>query len=524
MTPKMPPVEQAFPARVPVKQLNAPCADWKLNSRAWEQMRLLYSGGMEIEARAEEFLKRRPKEPADVYQARVDQFSYENHVGTALDWYLAALFEKPPRVERVDASGASQEKSEDDYYDRFEKNCDRAGTPSIEKFREHFKNLLLFGRSAILIDLPPLGEYATRAEEIAAGASDPYLVCWDPRGVINYSTTREGALEWILFRAREAAQPSPFAKSAFTTCWYYFDRERFARYEMSEREDEKNAKEDAEATLVSSGRHALADERRVPVIFTVVPESLWLMNRAFLVARKHLNTSNALDWALFMSALAMPVIKMDGDFTLTLTEAGHIKLPRDSEFSWTEPEGKSFAHLDTRMVNLTEQVFRAFYLIAQARSTAATPAAQSGVSKQQDMAAPKKVLSLFGDLMRGVIQTVYDALSAARGEDVEWDVRGMEFVEEPPDAAVTMATEARAFGVPSDTFDRELDKLVVQSVLPDANRALKDAIFAEIDKAPTREERESAALAKRAKALGGLTKDEDSKPNPQEEDDAADDE
>lgn len=531
--------------RVAVKVLDRKSSDWVLYHYAWDMMNLLYTGGCEIEAVAEQFLLRRSKEMSDVYQSRIERFYTENHIGTAVDWYLAALLETPPSVETAlsgkqapktpvkfipqsakvkgvnfkpdipapkspaDDGTRSKTPSEvDDFYDAFEQNCDRAGTPVLEVERAYFKNLLLFGRACILVDLPPKGKFANLKEEKDAGQFDPFLVNWDPRQMINYSTNAQGDLDWVIFANRESKQESAFSDPVISDNWYYYDRFQFAKYSRVVPVNESEAPKDAEAELVDSGSHSQTAENRVPVIYCEVPKGLWLVNRAFSVAKEHLNTACALSWALYMACLAMPVIKMDGEWNQTLSEAGCIKLPRDSEYSWSEPEGKSFVHLMNRIDSLKEEIFRAFYLIAQSRSTGATASAQSGVSKQEDMSPSKKVLNLFGDVLRSIIQRVYDYVSVAHEDNTKWDVRGLSFPEGPPDAELDTVAGAIAIGVPGPTFEKELYKKAVMAALPDMNPKTKEKIFLEIDSAPSAADREldsqtaqGSLLAARAKSV-----------------------
>lgn len=386
----------------------------------------------------------------------------------------------------------------DDFYDRFDQNCDRAGTPLLEVLRQFFKNLLVFGRAAILVDLPPKGDFKNLKEERDAGQFEPFLVNYDPRQMINYRKDENGKLEWAMFSARQETATTPFAAPQVTDDWYYFDRQNFAHYRRVVPLNEKTTPDNAQAEKILEGPHALNAKGVVPVIYVEVPKGLWLVNRAYSVAKNHLNTTNALDWALYMACLAMPVVKMDGDYEVTLSEAGFIKLPKDADYSWAEPEGKSFEQMQKRVENLCEQVFRAFYLIAQSRSTSATASSQSGVSKQQDAVPSKKILNLFGDVMRAVTQAIYNYVSTARGDSYAWDVRGLNFPEGPPSEEIDTVAGAQAIGVPSIAFEKELYKKVVMATIPDMNPKLKEEIFDQIDKAPSAADAEVEQLKKRA--------------------------
>lgn len=517
-----------FPATMLVKKLDKKHRLWDRYKKAWAQMEMLYEGGVAIEANAEQMLIKKPKENSDLYQSRVEDFNYENYAGSGVDWYLAALFEKPARIEPLadddkPAPGGETNDSEVDdprdmltpdqseFWDDFDENCDRSGTPFLEHIRNYFKDLLVYGVAYSLIDLPAkTDQYANYAEQKEAGALDPYLVSLNPKQVINFGFDNDGNLGWVVIYSREERAADPFVDPKTVDCWYIFNKTNFARYEHEVKADVNGTlpsdanvtgSPDANATLVDEGVHALAAQNRVPVISDRLPKGLWLMNRAYLVAKKALNLSNNLDFSLKMSALAMPVVRMDGEFSLIASEATMVKLPYKSEFSWAEPEGKSHALLASRCATLMQDVYRAFYLIAQARTVQSTPAAQSGVSKEQDMAPSKKVLNLFGDVIRACIKKLYDSVAQAREDALEWSVQGLQFPQDPPDDVLSFVQSAKGAGVPSPTFDRELNKMVVDASVPDASTTLKQKIYDEIASAPTQKEQELQDITDRGKAL-----------------------
>lgn len=392
-----------------------------------------------------------------------------------------------------------------DFYLRFQRDCDRRGTTLVDKFREVLKNLLLYRRSFILVDLPPkLAEFSSRAEEQQSGQLDPLLTTYDPRQAINWSCDSIGRLEWIIFHVRNT-EPQRLARPKTVDRWYYFDRNEFATYERQVPNDETSMPDDAMATLVAGGPHQFSAQGVIPVLQLEVPEGLWLMNRAYLPVIDQLNTDNVLGWALTMAALAMPVIMSDTEVSPTLTEAGFILLPKGSTYSWSEPVGTSFQHLATREQSLVEHIFRSFYLVAQARSTQATPAAQSGYSKEQDMAPAKKVLNLFGDLMRAAIDVVMTRVSMLRGDSINWSVTGLEFPEDSPKDAVDVTTSAMALNIPSTLVEKELYKRAVDCLFPEINSELRSKMHAEIEAAKTREERAAALMETATRSIDRMT-------------------
>lgn len=485
-----------FEKLVELKHIDRKHSEWSGLINPWTRMSLLYAGGYQIQAAAEEFLLRRPKELSDIYNARVARFTYTNHVGTAVDYYQAALFETPPTIEPRTMNGTTSDQV-DSFYNDFQANCDGLNTTLVEAFRKVLKNLLVYQRCFILTDLPStLGTARSKADEKEL---QPYIRIYDPRHIINWSTTPRGELDWAILKLRQL-EAQPFEQGKIFDRWYVYDRINYAVYQREVPPDERigGEPETAKAELVREGKHALARQEKVPLHLVDIPDGMWLMNRALLPAIDHLNSDNVLAWALHMSALAMPIITSDEDFTPTLSEAGYIKLPSDAKYQWSEPEGHSLGHLAEREYTLTENIYRAFYLIAQARSQNSTPTAQSGLSKQQDMAPSKKMLGMFGDILQAVIQSTLNRVSAARGDELSWDVRGLEFPEDTPLAEVDVAAETLNLDIPSETFEKELYKKLADTLFPDINPDTRQKIRKEIDEAATKRERDLIIKAKEA--------------------------
>lgn len=491
-----------FPPTKRIKDLDRKHSDWSKFNSHWHRMSLLYAGGCEIKEEASAFLVKRPKEMDDVYNSRLARFVYANHVGTATDWYLAALFENPPRIavtDNVTIPGLSGK-----FYEKFQSDCDKAGTLFVDFFVTVFKNLLVYGRSYVLSDLPQkTQEFSTAAEERESGQLDPYLCSYSPREAINWQKDSHGNLDWIVFTVRKT-ESVPLGGNLVYDYWYFFDRQNYAVYRRLIPEGEIVPPEDGFAELYGTpGLHGRAASNKVPVVCVSVPEGMWLMNRAYLAAIDHLNTDNVLSFSLQMAALAMPVIMSDSHVEITLSEAGFIHLPKDSTYTWTEPEGKSFGNLADRTKSLVEHIFRAYYLIAQSRTNEATPAAQSAVSKQQDMAPSKKTLNLFGDIIRKAMVDTLNCVSDIREDRISWVVSGFEFEDEPMNDDLQTASTALSLSVPSLVFEKQLYKKVTNTIFPDMDPAVRIEIEKEIDSADSREDRLQKLIEKSAGPIAG---------------------
>ena len=484
-------VSDPLAAVAAIDALNVEHPVYQNNKELWSQLEILYTGGNMIRRASGYFLAKRPKELPEIYAARSQRMTYQNILGSAVDWYLANLFQSDPEI---DYKQRAPDGSYTDYapppaikafYAAFRQNCNRRGTTFVDLFREVLKNLLLYQSSWVLIDFPHLDQPPqTRWEQEQAGQLMPYLINFAPTSVVDWCEDSYGNLEWVKLRVI-TEQRNFLQKSNRITRWYYYDRQEYRIYESIQEGNIPDARKNAD--LVDHGLHALAELNKVPIHRIQVPEGLWLANRVLPQVLDHLNTDNALSWALFLSALAMPVLIGDIRETPTLSEAGFIKLPKDSQISWTEPSGNSFSILENRINILREEIYRSMYLIAQGRSSAASPAIQSGYSKQIDMAPSGDVSNLFGDIIRAGMVSVLDDISSILGHSLNFYVRGFEFTNLPAAIELQDAMSFKTLGLPSVTAEKENYKKVLEARFPDINPSLMDAMKNEVDAAPTDE-------------------------------------
>lgn len=501
------------------KAIDAKQPEWAARQDLWFNAYVLYEGGQLICENRERFLKQRPREDNTVYRYRLDHFCYENNLGTGLGWHEAEMFRNPPAITSK-VAGANGEPTDakltpeqDDFYARFQKDCDRHGTGLVDKYRQVFRDLLLYQHSWVLTDMPAQDAQApvqSLADQKSKRLLDPHISVVSPCDVINWDCDEYGNVVWAVIYSK-TQQRSFIGTPVTVERWYYYDRQTYRVYEAQTEGDADAAVLDADkqpVKLVRAGYHPLAKENRVPLQRICVPAGWWLANRTYLACMEHLNLSNALKWSLFMAAMAVPVVFTDDDVTgLTQSEAGFLKFSAESKYQFAEPQGNCWDAMAKRVEVLKEEIYRSLYLIAQSRSNKATAAAQSGVSKEQDMKPSHDVLNGLGDILRNAMQATLQNVAAARALIVPgmesdnrllFDVQGFQFDESISTDDVDKLTGLHGLAVPSATFEKELDKQIVQRALPDMNPETKEAIFAEIDAAPTREQK--AAAEKEAEA------------------------
>ncbi len=439
----------------------------------WKKYRDLYAGGERISENASEYLVRRHKEPADVYQERLARVFYENYIGSIIDWYSATLLRREPMMlfEGSD-SGAKG------FYSVMADDCDLKGTNLHEFFRQRFVQTLVYGSSYVAVEFPRAGtapEPLTRAEEDASGRSRAFLVDYGPDEVINWKYDPAGGLEWIVIRTsciEEADASGPGWEKE--TRWVYYDREHFRIFRK---------RGEGPIRLFDQGRHGLAGLRRVPVFQMKVTEGLWLMNKAALLQLEHFNKSNALSWALTMGLFATPVVYSEREWSQIVGESYYIQLGPEDRFGWTEPEGKVYQIAADNLVRLKDEIYRVCYLMTQAgTSSTGGELRQSGLSKRRDFSITQEVLRAYGDAVKDTMKQVLWAIAAARKDGVSIDVSGLdEFDIEDFSNELDDARKLLGLGIASETLKKQIFKKLAFKYLCDARQEIKNRVAEEID-------------------------------------------
>jgi hypothetical protein len=318
------------------------------------------------------------------------------------------------------------------------------------------------------------------------------LVVYTPSQVINWETDRYGNLTWCIIAVSEEKR-QPMKAPTIVDYWYYFDQVQVACYsadreENAARTDATNATARAFMCPGYPRAHAMTNLKRIPIRKIEVPDGLWLANRVWLPLLNHLNLDNAYDFALFQSALAQLVITGKYDDDLTLSEVSYIQLAIGGKAEFLEPEGRAYKSISDRLQDLEERIYKACYLMDQARTNRSTPSAQSGISKQQDKTPSRDALSGLGDVLRPAMQLVYQDVLAIRDlKEVTPDVRGFDYTDKAGVEDLDVLEKSTIIDIQSDTFKHERDMKMTRLVLPDLNPETQTKIDAEIQTNPTPE-------------------------------------
>ncbi len=455
-----------------MQQINQEHPEYAAEKALWRKYKDLYAGGERMRTRAAEYLTPRNKEPGDVYLERLSRVFYENYIGSIIDWYAATLMRREPVLAYEGNSEAAKS-----FFATFSDDCDLKGTTLADFFRRQFVELLVSGKSYVIVDFPRTGPAANRAEEDALGKSRAFLADYSADELINWSYDGSGQLEWVVLRNTWMQQARVTdTKRVKETRWVYYDRENFQIYQAGSGDGQSE-----EPRLVSEGRHGLAAQGRVPLFQLQISDGLWLMNKAALLQLEHFNKSNALSWALTMGLFAMPVVYSDREWNQIAGESYYIQLGPDDRFGWTEPEGHVYQIAADNLERLKDEIYRVCYLMNQASSGGAAQLT-SGLSKQRDYSVTQEVLRAYGDAVKHTMKQVLGAIQAARQDELVIDVSGLDefdigdFSSELDDAKKLMD-----LGIQSVTLQKQLFKKLAFKYFSDARQEVKNQMAAEID-------------------------------------------
>jgi hypothetical protein len=439
----------------------------------WRRYSDLYAGGEQIRKRAAEYLIQRHKEPVEVYYERLSRVFYENYIGSIIDWFSATLLRREPVVQFTgkDSLGKS-------FFDQFMQDCDRKGTTLSDFLRQQVSDMLIYGKSYMVVDFPRVvSQVSNRGEEDAVGLSRAYLTPYLPEQFTNWGKSPQGEFEWVVLKTESLHQPSPGAELSRETLWTYYDRENYEIYRRQGSQDGSG-----EITLTDAGPHALALQQRVPIFELKTSDGLWLMNKAALLQLEHFNKSNALAWALTMGLFATPVIYSNKPWNQIVGESYYIQMGQDDRFGWTEPEGRVYSLAADNLDRLKDEIYRVCYLLSQAGNSNSSGLPQSGLSKQLDYSITQQILQAYGDIVKGGVRQVLQAITLARKDDLTVDVSGLdEFDIADFSVELDNAKNLLALGIDSNTLKQQMFKKLAFKYLSDSRQELKNAIAAEID-------------------------------------------
>lgn len=441
----------------------------------------LYEGGGRFRASLTEFLPPRPQEPAERYAARKREAVYRNYVGPIVDYFTALLFSSSPRVLAKDEAGEEIE-TPPDYYAQFRDDCDGHGTDLDDAFKAILTDALVQGKSWIWLQHPTDGEARNRAEFEQLKLGDSWITALTFDDVLDWETDDEDRLAWAIVHQKAKKRAGIEGdRSTVVETWFHLLPDRVDTYRISY-DERKQPSENRQVPKVDSAPHRYGV---VPLVCLDLPVGLWVTSRLETPQLAHFRLSNAQTWSMSATCYAMPVFMVhDPDqFRQSAMGAGYgFTVRPDEKIAWTAPDAAPFAALSEEIASHKDEIFRIAHTMALGVENNAAAVGRSAESKATDARATGVVMLAYSRIVKETMEIVYDMISRARGDKIQWSVDGMDdFAADDVFGMVDLAEKlASSGGIPSKTFQVEFQSRLAQSVLTDVDQATKNTIKKEI--------------------------------------------
>jgi len=445
----------------------------------------LYKGGKLFKDNIKQFLPRERIDNDYIYRERCNIASYRSYVGPIVDYYAAQLFNAPYHIRPVDAKGEPKA-TPDEFYAIFREDCDAQGTDLSTFMRQRFVEVLVKGKSYLLVEMPDVGDVPPEnlLDYKARGLDRAKLVCLPAESVLDWEIDEAtGDYAWVITHHVEHKRPGLAIDPITIHTWRYYTPDEVKVYQETYNPGREPQDED-DVIEIESYPHGCS---RVPIIPICATRRLCLLKRFADAQIEHFRLSAALGWSLRRSAYAMMAFMISDKENPPKTGAGlGILLGKEESVESLEPNGSSFKILQDEIAFQKDEIHRVSAQMAMAVDNNAAGLGRSGLSKMADTAATEICLRGYAVMVKDAIEKLYELISDARGDtETKFSIEGLnQFTLIDATTLIANATTARGLAIQSETFQKELDKRVAEALLPsDTAQTIKDKIRDEIDSA-----------------------------------------
>jgi hypothetical protein len=482
------------------KQLNQRHPSFDADKSA--RLRALYEGGELFKAKLDEFLPQQPAEPPVQYALRKKISVYRNYVGPISDYFTALLFASAPIITGKTKGAEAAEVQLPDYYSRFEKDCDRAGTNLIDAFKEMLSDAMIVQRAWLWLQHEPDGQMqpSNRADFEKLGLGDSWVRVVKDEQVLDWETDDTGNLALVIIFDQTAKRTSlSVGRDTIVETWHCVLADRVDVYQLSYERD-KPPGPDAEVPLRESYKHRYG---AVPIVCLDMPPALWVGSRIESPQLAHFRLSNMQLWGMSRTCYAMPVFKRDSEEKdEPRMGAGYgIYLGLKESLEWAAPPVDCYGALGEEIKSHKDEIYRIANTMALGVENNSAAVGRSGESKNADARSTTVVMQAFARRVRECIERVYDLIGRARGDKYQWAVAGLDdfSADDLPGMVEMFKTVNDAGGIASQTFNVEMQARLAESFLPDLDQQTKQTIRKELqagvpDPVEEREDEKKAAL------------------------------
>lgn len=430
----------AYPAKLTLIALESTHSEYKQLSDVWTKIDDLTNGGYQLEKNKKKYVQYRPGEKDKVYQHRLSRFTYVNIIGQALNDQTSKL-----SLGTIDTKWPNKSTLVDQFWTEFLSNIDNKNSNQFEFLSELFRTLLRFKYCYLHVDLTtPSSPIETQAD-LESTDSKTYVNLLMPQIVLNWESDQFDNLKWVKFRIIEHKTDKFTGENYTVATWVFIDELEIAKYQsIVEIKDGKitipgdkvDRNQDGDILVSILPDYPIQhDFEQIPVIRAQIPDYLWVLNQAYLLAIEHLNLHNAkYDTAMtsgYVQRTVKPnqVAKVADQENLDLTYVNYRQnqqqanndaaLASDNshilkvdEFKFNEASGQPVVMLMSVLEALEIRIKQTIGVTAYQGSQAEIE--QPGIRRRIDLAVQEIFLRRFGEILIETFNKVLPLVAKTR--------------------------------------------------------------------------------------------------------------
>ena len=444
----------------------------------YQKYQALYEGGRAFRDKIKSFLTKNAIESDAQYSRRANEACYNGYINSIVNQFRSQLFSSPFVIR------TEPEESDSFYTKDFTEDCDLEGSDFQNFMSNVFTTALVKCSSWILAEMPDDEDPPpdNLLDEQERGLLRGWIKELQPDLVFDWEYDSFGQLKWVITYSSETRRDDPrLARTMITETWKIYDSADVETFSITY-EQGKRPTADEEIPSLGKRPHKFT---RVPLIRLEMPIGLWLVNRLADAQIEHFRMDNALGWAMRRACYPTVVYKAEKPEEANIrasTDGFAVIIGKDEDFKVVSASSESFEVIGKRVATFKDEIHRLALQMSLAVDNSPGALKRSGDSKAMDAQATEICLQAYAVIVKAAVEEIFELISDARGDtSLVFSIEGMDqFNVVDFDSVLNAAKLAKDLDIKSDTFHKELDSKVAESLLANVSQVVKDTIRKEI--------------------------------------------
>ena len=406
---------------LPISKLDSQHPEYMQLAPAWRTLETLRQGFPAIKANIDKYLPKRPVEDDELYKLRTAKFAYSPVMAHVVHTYTG----------KITMAGIDFPENVDPIWDTLRAsnaNPEELKRDEITLVSEILTNLLYFGRSHVMVDIPENAAIARSSYELRQSKLTPYFTSVSPLEIINWGSG------WFVLK-QFVTESEPFTEVKLYVQYTYIGDGVVCRYKIPAQvamiEDCEGNKYPDTLKVFYKGEWLKPDDEMLwaptsitqgagidRLVTTKVSEDKWLCLSLYNKQIQHLRIENAWTDAGYLSGTvqrvftpADPVVADDprvaydtDNIAKELEKAGNAHILIGKGYSFVESSGTALGNLEQMLDKIEAQISKIANLSFISGKKQALE--QSGLSKRLDMSLLDGTLREYGNILIDTYNTL----------------------------------------------------------------------------------------------------------------------